>query len=117
MLNNRLPLTLKCTFGWKIFVLKRTEGGTSGYCSGTLMDSSNVPPSNGVSVGPCSAEEQTSQANSEVVYIASIDIRVALRLSTTVTGNDLFHLNERTHRDGWCDWCMLLSDELTGCKR
>jgi hypothetical protein len=33
-------LTLKCTFGWKIFILKRTVGGTSGYCSGTLMDSS-----------------------------------------------------------------------------
>jgi hypothetical protein len=36
---------LKCTLGWKILVRYRTLGGTSGYCSGTLMISSNVPPS------------------------------------------------------------------------
>ena len=45
--------TLKWTFGWKIFVLYRTEGGISGYCSGTLSSSSKVPPSKGVSAGPC----------------------------------------------------------------
>lgn len=54
--------TLKCTFGWKTFVRKRTEGGTSGYCSGTLMASSNTPPSNGVSLGPCARREAGSHS-------------------------------------------------------
>ena len=57
--------TLKWTFGWKIFVLYRTEGGTSGYCSGTLSSSSKVPPSKGVSAGPCGTTvvgECTAQA-------------------------------------------------------
>lgn len=51
-------LTLKCTLGWKILVLNRTVGGTRGYCSGTLMDSSKEPPSKGVSVGPCAVGNQ-----------------------------------------------------------
>lgn len=45
--------TLKCTLGWKIFVLKRTAGATRGYCCGTLSTTSNTPPSKGVSFGPC----------------------------------------------------------------
>ena len=45
--------TLKCTLGWKILVRNETVGGTSGYWSGTLIASSNRPPENGVSSGPC----------------------------------------------------------------
>jgi hypothetical protein len=51
-------LTLKCTLGWKIFVPNRTPGGTNGYCSGTLIRSSKVPPSKGVSGGPCNTAVQ-----------------------------------------------------------
>ncbi len=45
--------TLKWTLGWKILVMKRTWGGTNGYCSGTLMASWKTPSWYGVSVGPC----------------------------------------------------------------
>lgn len=49
---SNLKLTLKCTLGWNIFVWKRTVGGIIGYCSGTWIRSLNIPPSNGVSLGP-----------------------------------------------------------------
>eukprot|EP00955_Chlamydomonas_euryale_P061066 357902-Chlamydomonas_euryale.AAC.10 len=52
-MSRQISPVLKCTLGWKTLVRKRTTGGTSGYCSGTLIASSNVPPSYGVSFGPC----------------------------------------------------------------
>lgn len=67
--------TLKCTLGWKTFVRYRTAGATSGYCSGTSMTSSKVPPSKGVSLGPCS-----SRAGTHAVH------RTCQRGATTAAG-------------------------------
>mmetsp|Transcript_20035 Transcript_20035/g.61721 ORF Transcript_20035/g.61721 Transcript_20035/m.61721 type:complete len:218 (-) Transcript_20035:145-798(-) len=86
------------TFGWKTGVTKRSDGGASGYCAGTVNASSKTPPANGVSSGPatCAVHVVSVSGSGVSMSAGSVDVRAsALSLRRRLS---IFAVRSRTRR-------------------